>query len=515
MKQSKKEQIVQLSQTVPEPMLPLSLWPHFFYDKQTDFILSDAFQRWLIAGNGTGKSLVVMWNMAAYMVGGHPHQLTGAFPPPPHKIRMLVPDFDKVTDICLDKLLSPQLIVYQENGVRRALEVGPLFHDSMIVPKRNFTKDHRGIELKNGSAVWFVTNEQGWRAMRGGEYDILVVDEEPGEREFDECLRGLRNAKGGGKVLAGLTPPYEMGCGPTWTREGILDRAKNNGGDSEDIEVFNACMADNPAIDKVFIKRFSEGKTKEQLAVQLYGQYPAWGDLVHPDFENEKWDSETIKGNILPNDAPMPENYAVDWVMAFDWHPSKPCAAIFGWVDSDGNLIIYDELDPDVSKGKDIDDLSDLFRSIEGEPHSKRRFRRWQDPSAKATYQAVQRGFNAWDAFRKAGIVTSAGKNRDPHIGISIVNEYFRGNAKDHPRTFIYERCRNLRRALLNHYWKRGEDGKGKPDPRWSDFPVTLKYIIQEIGWKEKNKHKRRSWPLVSYKKPQSDKHVIDLGRFV
>ncbi len=28
------------------------------------------------------------------------------------------------------------------------------------------------------------------------------------------------------------------------------------------------------------------------------------------------------------------------------------------------------------------------------------------------------------------------------------------GNMRDHPRVFIYERCKYLRRYLNNHYWK-------------------------------------------------------------
>ena len=47
--------------------------------------------------------------------------------------------------------------------------------------------------------------------MRGGEQDILLLDEEGDERVYDECVRGLRNAKGGGKIIAGLTPPYQAG----------------------------------------------------------------------------------------------------------------------------------------------------------------------------------------------------------------------------------------------------------------------------------------------------------------
>jgi len=217
---------------------------------------------------------------------------------------------------------------------------------------------------------------------------------------------------------------------------------------------------------------------------------------VHPDFQDRLWDADKIDGHLLRNDTPLPKNHDVDWFMGFDWHPSKPCAAVFGFFDSDGNPTFFDELDKDLADGKTITEVSDLFRQIEGAPHNSRKFRRWQDPSAKSKNNALRRGFNAWDEFRMNGIVTSAGRNRDPEVGISTMNDFFRGNGTDHPRVYIYERCKYLRQYLNNHYWKRGEDGVGKPDPKWSDYPISARYILQEFGTRTQ---KKRKWPLTSY----------------
>ena len=480
---------------VPEDFLGLILWPDAMYKQQKQFVESMKWQTWFIAGNGTGKSLLIYWSLMAYLIGLHPRQIG----PPPLSAAVLVPSFEYVLDTSFKKLFEPSRIMPQN------IEVPGLLPKRLI--KEDYSRDHKGIKLVNGSSMNFYTSEQGWAFMRGREFDILVADEEPTERVFDECKRGLRNAKGGGKIIGGLTPPFELGQGPTWTKEKVVD-AKD-----PDIEVISACMADNPAITEKFIKRFSLGKTKQQIDVQLFGRYPTWGDLVHPDFDDFIFDESRMAGHLLKNDSPMPENYEVDWVMSFDWHQSKACAAVFGWVDRDDNIVIYDELDKDVAAGKTIDELAEIFRNIEGHPFQKRNFRRWQDPSAKSDYNAVQRGFNAWDAFRKVGIVTSSGKNRDPGVGIGIVNEYMKGNKKDHPRLFVYERCRNLRYALVNHYWKRDESGVGKPDPKNSDYPICLRYILEDVGWHHSAKHRKNKWPVVSYEKKER-KNVIDLTRY-
>ena len=512
---------------IPVNWLPALTWSHFYYPQQAEYLLSDVWQTWIIAGNGTGKSLLVYNSLALQMLGIHPRQIGVV----PIKIKVLVPSFDYVEDVALEKLQGLQSIkivkeleptqeawvnLMVDSGIVKDytpystdrpgfLELPPMLPDTDI--KKGYSREHKGIELKSGSAIWFVTSEQGWKFQRGGEHDILACDEEGDERVWDELKRGLRNAKGGGRIYAGMTPPVEEGQGPTWTKDKILDAAL----DDPSIKVINACMMDNPAITPEFIEEFSKGKTEKQIQVQIYGNYPTWGDLVHPDFQDSMWDAGKVRGHLLSNDTPMPENHMVDWVMAFDWHPSKPCAAVFGWIDRGGNITIFDELDKEVGRGKEIGELAEIFNAIEGLPHSNRKFRRWQDPSAKSVYHAVQRGFNAWNAFRQHGIVTSAGKNRDPSVGISIVNEYFKGNGKDHPRIFIYERCHNLRHQLKNHYWKRGEDGVGKPDARWSDYPITIRYILQEVGRKV---HRHERWPLQSFKKQKSQAMVYDLGRY-
>ena len=511
---------------IPVSWLPMLTWPIFFYPQQLEYYQSKSWQTWLIGGNGTGKSLLVYDTLALHMYGLHPVVLGD----PPIKIKALVPSFDYVKDVALEKLTENQRVIFTKltenqgkwvdilkksdviinfaepkDGKEGYIELPPMIPNDDIVV--DYSREHKGLELKNGSSIWFVTSEQGWRFQRGGECDILSCDEEGDERVWDELKRGLRNAKGGGKIYAGMTPPYEEGQGPTWTKEKILEASSSD----PSISVIHACMNDNPAITPEFIEEFKKGKTQKQIDVQIYGLYPTWGDLVHPDFQDRIWVPGKVDGHLLSNDTPMPGSNDVDWVMAFDWHQSKPCAGIWGWVDRGGNLTIFDELDTEVAREKEIGELADIFKAIEGEPFSQRKFRRWQDPAAKSKFHAVQRGFNAWNAFRQHGIVTSAGKNRDPSVGISIVNEYFKGNGKDHPRLFIYERCHNLRRYLKNHFWKRGEDGVGKPDAKWSDYPITVRYILQEIG---QHKGPRQMWPLQSFKKFKEQRRTYDLSYF-
>ncbi len=493
-----------MSKEIPKDWLPAAhSWGQYFYKQQLKFIISEVWQRWFIAANGTGKTLLFYWNIVNYLLGTHPKQ----FATPPLTARILVPSFENVRYVALAKLQQSQKVVHHGETIE---ELGPLLPQSII--KKEFSKEHPGIDLKNGSKIHWVTEPQQWDKMRGTEHDILGMDEESGFRVWDENVRGLRNAKNDGKILGVLTPPYAEGKGPTWTKEQVVEASLEN----PNIQVFNACMMDNPANSEFFIKEFKRGKTPEQIACQIYGTYPSYGRIIHYPWQDRYWDPEKIDGHIIPMDTRIPDYWEVDWVMAFDWHPSKPCAAVWGWIDSDGDITIYDELDPAIAENKVIPELAEMFFQIEGWPHMKRKFRRWQDPSAKNKNKGIDKGFNAWDEFRKNGIITTEGKNRDPNVGIEIVNDYLKGNCKNHPRLFVRENCKHLRHAMGSHYWKRSENKNlATPDTKWSDLPICVRYFVQETGAKYRDKDKMKKWPLQSFKPTGPKRPTIDLGRRV
>ena len=63
----------------------------------------------------------------------------------------------------------------------------------------------------------------------------------------------------------------------------------------------------------------------------------------------------------------------------------------------------------------------------------------------------------------------------------------------------------------MNHFWKRGEDGVGTPDAKWSDYPICVRYVLQEVGWKRSQGEKK--WPLQSFQKTTPKKQTYDISR--
>ena len=95
---------------IPSNWLPMLTWPIFYYRQQLEYYLSESWQTWLIGGNGTGKSLLVYNTLALQMYGLHKYQIGE----PPVNIKVLVPSFDYVKDVALEKLTSNQRVIFTE-----------------------------------------------------------------------------------------------------------------------------------------------------------------------------------------------------------------------------------------------------------------------------------------------------------------------------------------------------------------------------------------------------------------
>jgi hypothetical protein len=341
---------------------------------------------------------------------------------------------------------------------------------------------------------------------------VLACDEEPVYQIYDESKRGLRNAKGGGRILHAFTPPFdedEKQLGPSWTKFKLVDEFEK--GNDPDIYVVRAAMKDNPAVTDEFIRKFCKGKTEEQIRIQLYGDYPLWGKMVFADFEDFMWDPKKKTGHILPIDFEVPfYDDDILWEMAVDWHMSKPAAVIWTFEylsgPNKGDVVVWDEISPKMGEGMTITELKNAIREVEGWRNLK--IRRFGDPKMKDKQNALISGFNAWDEFRhgEPKIRLTEGWNRDPGTGYSIVNDFLRGkspNHKDHPRLYIKENCKTLRHNMKNHYWVRKTDGSSNPDPKFNDYCVSLKYILQNKSRKLRKRvvtaGKQSRWPLSSF----------------
>lgn len=494
-KKKKQDKPVKVEINLPRDHLPIMEWAKWHHQKQLDFrqSVADHWESIFLAGNGSGKTHIIYWAAVAFALDMFPFQRKMAMNAP-LSIKILCTDFEHGLDeIGADTLFSP---TYMPDGTT----IGPLMPASMV--EKKWSKEDKTLYLKNGSKIWWMTSEQKRDLHKGSSFDILICDEEPKKPQYDESVRGLRNAKGNqkpkGKILWGFTPPIEEGKPPSWSKFAKYDMWK--AGHLPRCNFINSHAMDNPAMTEEFMEEFTRGKTPEEIAAIQRGEYPIWGKLVHPRFEDDFWNPETKTGNLLPSDWEIPfHDERANFEMALDWHDTKPAAAVWTVETSDGDVIVYDELAPEVAKNKTVSEVARTILDMEGHQFGIRKplnIRRIGDPKMKDKSNAQILGFNAWQEFRNCGLYLSDGWNRDPGIGYSIVNDYLNGDRKNHPRLFILNHLRNTRIGLANHFWM----DDGKPDPKWSDFPYCVRQIIQRKARKAKQGMKRnpRKWPLTS-----------------
>lgn len=548
------------TQDVPKSWLPLIQWHLIYhYDKQKHFVeaIKDFWEIVFVAGNGSGKSHMLYWNLNMLALGAHPYQ----FAPAPLKIKILMNDFEHgygkiFTETNLYQQFLPpfwqiwntekdrterlfditredeakEYLHSRENEAFELRELPETTLEPMLREDPHYmvsqwpSRDDKTLKFANGSEYFFQTSEQKKKQHSGTNFDILACDEEPKWNIYDESKRGLRTAKGGGRIFHAFTPPFDdedKNRGPSWTKFDLIDTFEK--GDDPDIMVIRASMHDNPAITEDFIRKFSKGKTEEQIRIQVYGDYPTWGEMVHPDYQDHMWDPVTKTGHLLPYSIEIPWNDPdIMFEMAVDWHPSKPAGVIWTFEylrgPNKGDVVVFDEISPEEGKGMTISDISKAMREHEG--WQRVRIRRWGDPKMQDKNNALISGFSAWQEFRHCGINLTEANNRNPGTGVAIVNDFLRGKGKtnpNHPRLFIRETCRTLRHHMKNHYWKKLEDGTGKPDPKFSDYCINVRYILQPKSSRiQKNiEGGMRKWPITSYGGRSSGTNARTLHRYM
>ena len=492
---------------IPKCWVPLIEWQSLHYPKQNLFIdsLKDYWEVLFVAGNGTGKSHTLYWSLIMLALGIHPHQPA----PPPLAIKVLLHDFEHgYGKIFTETCLWEQFLTDEGGQVTRT--IGPMLSEDPFMVTRWPSRDDKSILFYNKSLLFFQTSEQKKRQHSGTNFDILACDEEPTKSVYDESKRGLRNAKGGGRILHAFTPPFEeetKNKGPSWTKFDLVDPAES--GEDTDIKVVRAAMSENPAITQDFIRKFSKGKTEEQIRIQVYGDYPQWGDMIFPEFSDNYWDADTKVGHILPYDFEVDfDDPSMMVECAVDWHGSKPPAVV--WTaeylsgPTKGDVVVFDEISPLEGKGFTISETSHAIREHEG--WSQRKIARWGDPKMQDKNNALVSGFSPWEEFRHCGIRLRPAWNREPYVGYSIVRDFLRGKGKlnpSHPRLYIKENCKSLIFNMKNHYNVPKGDGLAVPDPKFSDYCVNIKYILQNKSRKiKKNMDKSGAYskmPLQSF----------------
>jgi len=221
---------------------------------------------------------------------------------------------------------------------------------------------------------------------------------------------------------------------------------------------------DNPWVTKDYIQRLIDNYPKWWLDRYLYGLWDNREELIYSEFNPNEHIIDILDPKIIP-DSYLRRN-------GFDWGWVNPTANLWGFVDYDGSLTIYDEY----YQNKTLPE----YVAKECNKHGK--FLTAADHSMKGLKMPTKEDENktVWSELERNGMLLIP-CNKEELSNIILVNTLFKTN-----KLRITNNCVNLKREALNWKWKRlrlGSDKNLPEEPVDKDNHTcdALNYLVADL----------------------------------
>ena len=446
---------------IPSNWEALLRWPEKFSPKQCDVIkaFGNKFIIVLVAANGVGKTLLLVWNFLAMLLGNHPYSKEmGKLGVPPIKARISAPTWDH-------NIMSVVVPKIRELCPRDAL-------------KRDFSEAKRTFYFRNASTLELMTYEQMVSQHASHELDLVGFDEQPPRNIWIEDMERLRSAKDGGRCFIGMTQELDSPRPITWMLEELWYA------DNPDIAKFTMSKFDlmgyHPNYTKEYFEREKRkyGEGSDEYKVKILGQFVSVGGLVYgADFK----DATQPIGHLV---SYFPPSLKWDYGMAIDSHARKPTAALWYAKDPDGNLFIIEELKRSESEGKTIREVAEIMHLKEkGWPIDTRLI----GESATSKDNRIRPDWSEQEEFARWGFYCQPVAERPLAPRINAVKQYLKSDGSDYPELRVFEHCHDLRHDMKHVVYeefrhKEEKDPKMKVKDKWKCLPNCLEHICQHEG---------------------------------
>jgi PBSX family phage terminase large subunit len=299
---------------------------------------------------------------------------------------------------------------------------------------RGHYRDDRVIELVNGSEIVYggLGGEEDLERIKSTEFGWFGIDEatETTEEHFFMLCSRLR-----WRLPDGRTPRYAgilaSNPEPGWVKERFVDRSL------PDHAFIRALPKDNPHLAQDYEEKLREVYPHEWVRRYVEGSWDVFEGQIYKEFVRERHVYRDVE--ISP------------WWQHFrsiDHGYTNPTCCLWGAVDHDGRLWIYDE---HYERELVIRENARIIR----QKHPDFRGVTLIDPSCFAATQHQGEGkvCSVADEYRKFGIVCISPYSRDGWVeealGINIVKRYLQ---EDLLR--IHESCVNTVTEMLKYRWR-------------------------------------------------------------
>lgn len=377
-----------------------------FLPKQREFLNSSAKYTAFIGGIGSGKTFAGC--VKAYIEGvqkGRPGMI-------------VAPTFPMLRDVTQTTFLE----LLDSTGVGYA-----------------FNKSENKIFV-NGATILFRSAEKPDR-LRGPNLSWVYLDEAAMMRgKIWEIVIG-RLRVGVPKGWLTTTP-----AGFNWVYNYFVKR------EDDQYKIFRGRTQDNTYLPDDYINDLVSTYSGEFARQELDGEFTLFEGLVYSEY----------RSGLHSQAFDIAEGMTL--VRAIDYGYTNPFVCLWGALDEDGRLYIYDEHYANRM----------LIKDHAAEIHKRQGKFSWTVADHDAQDSAE---------MRNRGIFTIRAK-KDVMEGIQRVKARFLVQGDGRPRLFVHPRCQNTIRELLSYRWQDSKDGKNdKEEPvKENDHAMdALRYMVMQI----------------------------------
>ena len=315
------------------------------------------------------------------------------------------------------------------------------------------------IRMHNGTELIFKSYDSKFESLQGAAVDLVVMDEEPVDKNvFIECL--ARTLDKGGKMSLSFTPLHGMSC---WTYQDLYLASQKP---DSDIDFFTISLFDNPHIPQEEKDRVLQLYGKDEIDRRVYGLFTQLSGVVFSELRPE---IHFVKRFPIP----------VTWrkVRAIDLGFVHPFCCLWGALSPDDTLYIYLEHFQNETL---LRDHADIIQRLEVDESL------YSGVFDYGMTGLIEETICDHDRQERAELeqygVYTAPANKDVRLSIQIINRLLKpsltADGTEQPRLYIFDDCENVKREMQGYRWNpKPLAGKEEPIKEHDDAVDPVRYL--------------------------------------
>lgn len=392
-----------------------------------------------LGSNRSGKSVAGVNEAIAHSLGYRPWLPEDD---PNHIVRLN--DGNPIAVPNIGRIVAPKFVNIEQTIYPKIREWAPF---GWYTIKKNNNGIPVQLTWKNGSIIYFMSNDQDDDVFEGPNGHWVWIDEPIDYAKFTGLKRGLIDFSG--HMWFTLTPLSQP-----WIADVLVAEANEPGGSVRlfHFDIWDNWIGNGGYLRKVEIEDFIKKLKPDELEARLHGNFKHLFGRVFKEWSPEPpfW----INPFELPTTWPR--------VCIIDPHPRKPVAVLWIAFSPDNQKYVYRELFD--NSLVTIKEVSNCIKELEGWKYNEKHEKWYTTPQTEVvaarfidnSAQEMERtsGLTVAKKFRQEGIWCTLAKKNNAAAGYDAIHEALRTRTEwSEPEIVIFNICVTVKRNFQFFCW--------------------------------------------------------------